>query len=68
MAIARLNLALLSPAERMVVHADLIACRLRLTRTDKGWREWARCELEQIPEPLRQAVKDALNLRGANDR
>lgn len=56
------NLATLSDAEILAVHVDLVACRLKYYRKDKG-RAWVMQELEALDEPMRQMVKDRLNSR-----
>ena len=63
-----MNLALLPPEERMAMDADRIACLFRYYRKMKDWRAWVQAELEKLPEPMRQPVKDALNRRLKDDR
>ena len=58
-----MNLATLSPADRMDIAVDLIARRLIHFRKDKGkvWREWVNAEIDKLAEKYRQPVRDRLN-------
>jgi len=61
------NLANLQPPELVAIEINRKACLFRYYKTRRGdWRAWVKAELEKIPEPMRQAVKDALN-KGMKD-
>ena len=73
-----MNLAHLKPEEQMAVQADCKACFYRHKKPTVGipnyaklygeWHAWVKAEIDKFPEPMRQAVKGALNRRLKDDR
>jgi len=56
------NIANRPPAERLAIHADLLAHRLIDNREEKG-RPWVEAELAKLKPDLMLLVKELLNAR-----